>query len=322
MAVAAPALGSTQSAARSTPSAFRWSWRLVTAEPNQAAADDRYAAVIKGRNPGPYELTLIDQQRQTRKDLKAPDCPQPSNPRFGGPWLMVGCGGATFGLYNLSGQRWKQFVVSPQCTGCGGPSLGRYWVKFVSQGGCIEHCGQSYVLQNIATGQLMADPAKPGGGIFDDLDAPAGSSRLCPPLRYPDAIDTESGRSYPGALTFKGQFALAEGTVRRGPYVGPGWSLERCHSRRKIEETDDPALLSSRAFAWIAPDFTGGHVSYDLIGHLLPGTQGFRTKLPTVFSTGGADLVALSQRTVYVETTYTIPAQLWEARLPAPANTR
>ena len=150
---------------------------------------------------------------------------------------MVGCD-----LYDLNSGGWSSFQISSQCSGCGVVGIGRYWVKLASP---QEYQGPypyppTFWEQNISTGQLMSDPITPGGTVFDDLNAPSGSSPLCPPLHYPTAQQRYATTT--GGLTFLGsgpnQFALTAGI--------DGIRLRRCHSNLNL-------VVPHNAYGGIAP---------------------------------------------------------------------
>lgn len=303
-------------------------WRLVTAEPNFAAASDRYVAIIKDRYPAPSVLTLVDQQANGRRQLMAPGCSRPLNPMIGGPWLFVTCSYGAYELYNLTSQQWMPVALSSQCGGsCNPVAVGRYWIKIdTDEGpGCGDHCSDHYFLQNIATGQLKSDPVTAGGRTVDNLDSPAGSAPLCAPLRYPRIYNGAGGGWQPGRLTFSGRFALAEGAI--GLQLLPPFTLERCNSTIKHTESESssansPALLSSRAMAWTYRSSQPPHASFRLGGWLLPSLQRFTAALPAPLrGQNGAVIAALSQRAIYVRTYYRY-AQLWAASLPAAPKPR
>jgi hypothetical protein len=303
-------------------------WRLVTAEPNFAAASDRYVAIIKDRYPTPSVLTLLDQQAHEQRQLTAPGCSRPLNPMVGGPWLFVTCSYGAYELYNLTSQQWMPVALSSQCAGaCNPVAVGRYWIKIdTGEGpGCGDHCSDHYFLQNIATGQLKPDPVTAGGRRFDNLDSPAGLAPLCAPLRYPRIYNGAGGGWQPGRLSFAGSFALAEGAI--GLQRLPPFTLERCNSTVRRSESESfqsnsPALLSSRAMAWTYRSSQPPHASFRLGGWLLPRLQRFTAALPAPLrGQNGAVIAALSQRTVYVRTYYRY-AQLWAASLPGPPKPR
>jgi hypothetical protein len=161
-----------------------------------------------------------------------------------------------------------------------------------------------YYLQNIATGQFKRDPATPGGRVFDDLNAPSGSGRLCSPLRYPHIADPHfTSFWYLGSLTFFGKFAFEYGD---GPIPGsPIYQLARCGTKLHLSAYTQP-VVSSSAFI-VSPN------GIDMRGWFLPSMRRFTIKpgLPDY-----TDVVALDGRTLYVRTRYF--GQLWETTLPSP----
>ena len=304
---------------KSSPGLSKVKWRLVVRSGLGGAiggagvvANDRYVAFVHGP-PSVFadRLTLIDERTGRRTQLSGPDCANPIPMTFGGPWLLVTCPGvagvaATYQLYNLSNGSWGPFQVSPQCRGsCSLVAVGRYWVKIVSDEG--EPDGypmfDSY-LQNIATGQFEADPATPGGTLFDDLSAPSGSVSLCPPLRYPSFLAREG--TFLGQLTFYGQFAVTSEDV---PGSSVAWRLRRCGSNLGLvigDETEPAPVASPRAVVTTRDEIT-------FHGLFLPSLRRFaiRTALR-----GGVSLLAVTDRTIYVGKFYG-PAQLWAAALPS-----
>jgi hypothetical protein len=320
--------GVSVAAKKQGPLVLHLRWRLVTAEPNFATANDRYVAIIKERYPTPSVLTLLDQQANERQQLTAPGCSRPLSPMFGGQWLFVTCSYGAYELYNLTSQQWIPVALSSQCQGaCNPVAVGRYWIKIdTDEGpGCGDHCSDHYFLQNIATGQFKPDPVTAGGRTFDDLDSPSGSASLCAPLRYPRIYNAAGGGWQPGRLSFAGRFVLATGAI--GLQLLPPFTLERCnstinHSESESSQANSPALLSSRATAWTYRASQPPHVTFGLAGWLLPSLQRFTAALPAPLrGQNGAVIAALSQRTVYVRTYYRY-TQLWAASLPPPPKPR
>jgi hypothetical protein len=303
------------------PLALQLRWRLVTGQPNYAAANDRYAAIIKDQYPAPSPLKLIDEQTGRKQQVAVPGCSRPLSPMFGGPWLFVTCSYGSYELYNLTSHQWRAVALSSQCQGaCSPVAVGRYWIKIDTDLGpaCGDHCGANYFLQNIRTGELKPDPVTPGGRAFDDLNAVSGSAALCAPLRYPRLYDGAAQRWEAGRLTFDGEFAVAEGGG-----VGTLYTLERCRS--SVRHTEPGILLagspflSSRAMAWTYRVRRGRSVSFRLGGWLLPSTQRFTAALPSSLQKKGAVVAALSKRTVYVQAW---GGQLWAASLLTPTKRR
>ena len=325
--VAAPLASAT--ARKSSPGLSKVKWRLVVRSGLGGAiggagvvANDRYAAFVHGSVYLPDQLTLIDEQTGSRRQLSGPDCASPVPMTFGGPWLMVTCPGvaglaATYQLYNLSDGSWAPFQISSQCRGfCGPVAVGRYWVKIVSdEGSPAGYPFSDYYLQNIATGQFERDPATPGGTVFDDLSASSGSVPLCPPLQYPSVFPREG--PFLGQLTFYGQFAMTFGQELEGSPAYPGVetsSLRRCGSKLNLVISADghTPVASSRAVVTTRDDIT-------FHGLFLPSLRRFTIRLPLSLQ-GDPSLLAVTDRTIYIGTFYG-PAQLWAATVP-PAHHR
>jgi hypothetical protein len=271
-------------------------WRVVPGSKyDSAVATDRYVAIFRAAPASNGLLTLIDEQTGKRKTLSIPSCSTDwyAQPTFGGGWLMVGCD-----LYDLTTNQWASLQLSPQCAECEPIGVGRDWLKLVDTGNDPAHNPPSFYLQNIASGQLINDPATPGGTVYDDLSAPSGSSPLCSPLRYP--TDRASYGSWLGTLTFYGsgprRFALA---------IGNGSSrLRRCGSSLSLPAG---SVVSSRA------SFFGGRDGV-LDGRLLPGLQPYALRAtPPDGQQNPASPAAVTARTIYVEAE---DGRLYSAPLP------
>ena len=272
-------------------------WRLVVGSKYESAvAGGRYLAMFRAAPASNGLLTLIDEQTGKRRTLSIPPCSGGwyAQPTFGGGWLMAGCS-----LYNLDSGQWTPFQVSPQCTGCTPGAIGRYWVKI----GRSDYKQAPVVyLQNIATGQLVNDPATPGGTVYDDLNAASGSTPLCSPLRYPTS-DFGEGPEL-GGLSFYGsgprRFAL---TYSYGPNNGGLTRLRRCGSNLDLPAT----VVSSRASILQSGLLT-------LHGWLLPGLQQFmiRSTLPPG-QTNPITPVAVTAGRIYVSAE---GGRLYSAPLP------
>ncbi len=304
------------------PVVLKLKWRPVAGvdlSEDAVAVNDRYLAIL---DPFDGRLTLLDERAHTRKLLVPPSCESPPsyNPdaaglpvtgfMFGGPWLMAGCG-----LYNLSIGKWTPFQLSSQCVGaCTVVGIGRYWAKIGSDNGRPAD-NYSYYLQNLSTGQFVGDPASPGATTYDDLNAPSGSSPLCPPLRYPTASGPR-GIPILGSLRFYGppsqQFALISGNDSAGT---PAYRLNRCHSSLNLNlpgdaYDGDAPIASSSAVVVASPD------GITLSGWLLPSLRRF-TLQP---DRGTNEPVALTKRTIYVRVQGS--NRLWSAPLPTASQIR
>jgi hypothetical protein len=334
--------GPASAATKSSALVLHLKWRRVTSELSKVATSDRYLALLTYPDPQtPYDsgsIVLRDEKTNTQKLVVLPDACEPNRAPvgFGGPWLVVGCSGAAHWLYNLNSQQW--LPVSAKCPAdCSFVGVGSYWLKFASteHSGCSEHCGDFYFLQNLQTGQVEPDPAKPGGRTLDDLNARSGRAPLCAPLHYPTFQNTDLGTRELGSFQFSGPFALASGD----PYdaIGAVYHLERCRSLRvlalKDASTNYPPFISSRAVV-----FSGlrqvdcKHRPYGLAcsnrisvsGLYLHGLRQFTAAFPTTtvppYSSPG-EVVGLTRRTIYVDAPAPNGA-LWAATLPQPPAPR
>jgi hypothetical protein len=321
------------------------------------AATDRYVAVMQ--NSG--KLTLIDDQTGTRRVLLAAGQPcrsnygLPTQLAFGGPFLMLACGnalpvsapsvynfGATYALYDLETGRWSALRVASQCLGiCEVVGIGRYWAKIVTDEGQSAYGPIDYYLQNLQTGQFVPDPATPNGQTLDDLNAPTGSSPLCPPLRYPGTYTYRDGTTL-GALGFYDGFALTTGQWDQIDGSTAALRLRRCSSplnvviaRGNIEGGDGiggpggryfgitssnysfNVVASSRAVLTGPTDQPTGTTPKRLQGWLLPSVHPFTIANPPSpalrhIYVNYLDLAAATRYDVYV----TVKNQLWAAPLP------
>jgi len=207
------------------------------------------------------ELTLIDEQTHQQRTLTPSNCfinTPGDQVQLDGPWLIVGCGvldtpGFTYRLYDISRGQWTPFAISAQCPGyCRVVSIGRYWVKILSNQQVEFYEPDVPYLQNIQTGSLIPDAISPGGRTYDDLNSPTGSSRLCSPLRYPTYYPSH----YPpqaGSLVFYGQFALV--TDEQVSAIDQRTILRRCHSQLKIRipTTGGASVLASSGAVMAGP---------------------------------------------------------------------
>ena len=328
-------------AATSSPLVLHLKWREVAANPtgsNVIATSERYVAIRAcpgSTRPCTPELSVLDEQTGHQQVVPVPntsDCRSYFAPvGFGGPYLALGCTGASHWLYDLISRQWLPVV--PKCPAdCRFVGVGRYWLKFDSNGGpgCQEHCGNAYYLQNLQTGRVEPDPAKPGGRILDDLDAGSGAVPLCAPLRYPIS-EGDAGQAL-GTLQFSLPFALASGnvySVRDGLITVN--RLERCGSRRAhaVENASPhfPPFISSRAAVSLGlkqvhctkrPFGLACTNRYYVRGLYLNGMGRFAAALPAVtapqYSWPG-EVVGLTGRTIYVDAP-SPSGPLWAATLP------
>jgi hypothetical protein len=302
-------------------------WRVVATASLDVVATDRYVAFTGSpAHDATNQITLIDQQRRTRQTLTPPNCADPQPPMLGGGRLLIFCGPGPYDVYDIASGEWTSVNADcPANTSCIPAGIGQYWLKLASVTGpggadCSEHCMTSYVLQNLATGAVVNDPATPGGRTYDDLDAPAGSRPLCSPVRYPTNFDN-GGHLGLGQLTFGGSFVVTAGnenTARLGLIFVD--RLRRCGSSLNLPlpAGDSPGpLISPRAVAW-QQDVTTGPIRRRarLAGRFLPSLESFtavEAPLPPGSSQPTESLVALTTRTVYVQGE---GGRLWAASLP------
>ncbi len=280
---------------------------------------DRYVAIVDSDR---RQLRLIDEQTHQEQTLTPPNCfinTPGDQVRLGGPWLMVGCGvldtpGFTYWLYDISRGQWAPFAISAQCPGhCRVVSIGRYWVKVLSNEEVEFYEPDVAYLQNIQTGSFIADPISPGGRIYDDLDSATGSAPLCTPLRYPTYYPSH----YPpqaGSLVFYGQFALV--TDEQVSAFDQMTILRRCHSELniRIATTGGAPVTASSGAVMSSPD------GATLSGWRLPGLEQFILSPPpeTQVGTCGVVPVALTAHTIYASLCGTQP--VWAATLPSAAS--
>jgi hypothetical protein len=316
-------------------------WRLVTRELNSVATSDRYLALLTYPDPQtPYDsgsVILQDQQTNTQRLVALPTACNPNRAPvgFGGPWLVVACGGPVgHWLYNLNSRGWEPVSPSPECpVFCDFVGVGRHWLKFTSDNGCSERCGNTYFLQNLQTGRAKPDPAKPGGRTLDDLNSTSGAIPLCPPLRYPTSQNVAAERQEPGTLQFSGQFALASGNVYSGSQgLTTFYHLERCRSRHVLVIEDAGGFapfISSRAVVTLGVrkdhckkvSLVLACTTHEYIrGVYLPSLRQFTASLPTTRVPQYSDVVGLTRRTIYVQADAggRVGGPLWAATLPQP----
>jgi hypothetical protein len=316
-------------AAKLSTQVVHLNWREVVSEPSIVVTNNRYVAIATciggGADSCAYQLSLLDEALGQQEQLSVPGgCGPYFIPvGFGGPYLAGSCVGGSSWLYDLDTQQWQQGSVPSDCSdSCtilpvGNDPVGRYWLKLEGSD-CDEHCGASYFLKNLQTGQVERDPALAGGTTLDDLNSPTGTARLCAPLRYPTSNYDGPG---PGTLEFSGPFALAHGT-------GSAYRLERCGSRHFINIDDVtpayPPPISSSTVAWVAEHrdhckkrmfglACTSHFYIELLS--LYAQRRLAASLPTAPTRYGGvgEVVGLTQRTIWVEAP---TGSLWEAALP------
>ncbi len=283
-------------------------WRLLPIHDISPTIGPSY--IESGDSQGRFLLNVRTLQRTP---IVAPNCQQSASSGpfgftgldvFGGPWLMTPCPNNQIDLYNLSGHYWKSVTAQPgypaaassqPCRELGDPAcdpaVGQYWMRFaLDDPNCEAHCDPPVpYLQNIQTGQTKADPNHTGGRLYEDLNSPSGTSRLCSPLRYSDGIRV------------LGSFAL---TPSRNDY-----RLRRCHSRLAIRVPAD----STGSDQVVVSDQPRPAPVTGLDGLFLPSLQRF--KIPSIPK--GSGLAAVEGRTIYVQRDYPAPVDLYSATLPS-----
>jgi hypothetical protein len=173
---------------------------------------------------------------------------------LGAPWALMTCphtsdpyGPSDFKLYSLADGTRQTVTPSPgvpQCLmpppdaedECASPdAVGADWIRWDAT---CHHCADTYLFQNIQTGELRNDPTN--ATTFADLNSPALAHKACPGVRLMRLFE---GYSTPwGSLTPYSQFALAIGTDSHGS----GAFLERCGTRmRRLLAYGSSELLSS-----------------------------------------------------------------------------
>jgi hypothetical protein len=270
---------------------------------------------------------LIDEHsRQTRRVARAGCSPD----SMGGPWLLFRCGDTGVALYGLSTHRWTTLAIARAARLACAPTvcslqtaIGSTWIQLSGQqcNSGLSHPGPSCnppvtMFQNIQTGQVERDPAKPGGRIIADLNSRKLGRRLCSPLRVPAFFDSSSQTSGAGTISVLGRFAIA--TTTPDVFYGspPTESfLERCGST--LHERIAP---DTKAFI-VTPAANHQLVLWQkttasLTGIFLPSLRRFSIALPTALNGFLSPLVVASQL-LYVQTTGHVNNEVWTANLPA-----
>ena len=243
----------------------------------------------------------------------------------GPPWALMSCpltsnphGSFDVELDSLVDGTRRTVTPSPGVPYCSSPppdmetkcaypdGVGAQWIGWDAT--CY-HCGDTYLFQNIQTGELRGDPTN--ATTYADLSSPALAHRTCPGVRL---IRNPYGFSGPGwgPLTPDGQFALATG--------GPNSVfLERCGTgmRRALVNVGVSfgVAANSGAIVW------QGGPSY-LSGLFLPSLQAFTIPLPAAIvtppgsptATGAWGLEGLTSGALYVREGS--PSTIWRAASP------
>jgi hypothetical protein len=300
-------------AAARKPVVLHLAWRFAGGV-SSLLSDGRYVFVQRAQTSGGG--TLIDDQTGRRRIVTAPFGCFPT--AIGGAWLMFQCGigyPPAMMLYHLASPgRWQAPAPSPELAGyctvyspytfgytCAAIAVGTLWLEYdVASCQNGEHCLNTYVLANIATGTVLNDPATAGGTLIADLNAPSGRQTLCAPLRVPGNL-TEIHLE-PGSLTFYGTFAVAVA----GNAGDSSVFLERCGSRLRALLQNGygltPAAGNQNALLW-SQGIT------KLAGVLLPNQR--RIAIPLPVPDAGTVPIALGPRTLYIS-----DSGLWQTTAP------
>lgn len=280
--------------------------------------------VLLASNHGSVDTgwVVINSRLGTRTAL-APQCHVDA---LGPPWLVAACPAASdpsgpfdVELYSLVDGTRQAVTPSAGVPQCPWPpdtfaerecasepdGVGADWIRWDAT--CYS-CGDTYVFQNIKTGEVRDDPTN--ATTFADLDSPAVARRTCPGVRLIRDFSNPAGVRW-GTLTPYGQWALVTGHNN-------GVFLERCGTRmRRLLVAGSSAVASnSRAVVWQA------HPSH-LSGLFLPSLQRFTLRLPSAIAKHGMVLaLELSSGGIYVRDD-SYYGRFWRTASPAalPLNT-
>src|SRR6478735_1271074 len=124
---------------------------------------------------------------------------------MGGPWLLFRCSETELALYRMATNRWRTVNIT--------------------------HAAPRVVFQNIDTGRVEQDPARPGGRVIADLNSPKLVRRLCSPLRVPRFFDSLSETTGAGPVDLHGRFAIATRVPLTYSQPVAQYLLEQCGSK-------------------------------------------------------------------------------------------
>lgn len=234
---------------------------------------------------------------------------------LGPPWVLMGCpltsnpfGPFDVELYSLPDGTRQTVTPStgvpycssspPPMTGCASAdAVGADWIRW--DVACSVHCGDTYLFQNIRTGELRDDPTN--ARTFADLNSPALARRTCPGVRLIRYFDYGVGW---GSLSPYGQFALATSGPDGGVF------LERCGTSKRRLLLDGITAFSDAMASNARAIVSQAHPSH-LSGLFLPSLQRFTIPLPAaILKPRGApentpvSALVLTSRALYVEDGY------------------
>jgi hypothetical protein len=241
--------------------------------------------------------SVINDQTGTTTSLD----PQCNLEGLGPPWVLMSCplasnpyGPGDVELYSLTDGTRQTVTPSPglppqcpqpdvetECAGAG--AVGGDWIRWDAT--CY-HCADTYLFQNINTGELRDDPTN--ATTFADLNLPALAHSTCSGVRLMRNLDSY-GMGW-GSLTPDGQFALAIGTDN-------SVFLERCGTRMRRLLANGNTVASyalasnSSAIVWQA-------ATSQLNGLFLPSLQTFTIPLPSAIGLVGS--LGLTSGALYV----------------------
>jgi hypothetical protein len=209
-------------------------WRTIANDVNNLVASGSFAAFDAGNDIAP--TTLLDEQ--TGKETVFPAC---EAPLLGGGWLLMSCSQGTTSqllLVTLATGRVQTVSLPAACTtasSCSPVAIGAYWFEvFVRQPGCVEHCTNTDLFQNLYTGRVENAPT--GAWTIANLNSPNLAVKLCRSLRRPNF----------GSLTVYGRFAIYTTTPPT-----PETYLERCGSHQRLLIGNTAYLADNqRAVIW------------------------------------------------------------------------
>ena len=151
--------GTASAADRASPLVLHLKWRRVAAGPNLVSTSDRYVAIQTC--PGSPSsctprLSVLDEQTGHQRVVAVPSSCGKSfgSDGFGGPYLAVGCTGASLWLYDLTNS--QSVPVAAKCPAdCSFVGVGSSWLKFDSNRPWMHRALRQHLL-------LAKPPNRPG----------------------------------------------------------------------------------------------------------------------------------------------------------------